>query len=34
MALPKFEVVHINPEETVATFHFFKEDHTLANVLR
>lgn len=30
----QFEVVYINEEQTAATFKFYREDHTLANVLR
>lgn len=34
MNLDKFEVVFINEDQTCATFKFYNEDHTLANVLR
>src|SRR5699024_10780332 len=29
-----FEVLYLNEDQTCATFKFFREDHTLANVLR
>lgn len=34
MSIDNFEVVYINEDQSCATFKFFNEDHTLANVLR
>lgn len=34
MSESNFEVLYINEDQTCATFKFFGEDHTLANVLR